>query len=93
MLTPSDVRDAVDHMPPAAVFALDGISWDDYERISGELGEGRGFRVTYDHGRLEIVTTSSVHESWNMTIRDAVYILCEERGLPLEAYGGTTWTK
>ena len=93
MGTHTDFREAVDHLPEAAVLVLDGISWDDYELLLEDFEERPGVRVTYNQGRLEIVTTSSEHEQWKEFVLRLVQVLCEELGLNLQSYGGTTWKR
>jgi len=93
MRTSTDFRQAVDHLPDAAVLLLDGIGWDDYEQVLEDLGDRPGIRVTYDRGKLEIVTTSSEHEAWKEFILCLVFVLCEELNLNLQSYGGTTWKR
>ena len=51
---------AVVREPPQHI-VLDGVSWSTYEALLREL-EGRRFRITYDRGRLEIMTVSLRHE-------------------------------
>jgi Uma2 family endonuclease len=42
-------------------FVLDSVPWKSYEAIMRAL-DGRSIRITYDRGRLELMTTSSEHE-------------------------------
>lgn len=47
---------------------MHGVSWDFYSRTLEEIGPSRGTRVTYDNGRMEIVTSSNLHERAGSTI-------------------------
>lgn len=87
---PKDITVAVEHLPQASVLILDGISWAEYSRIGSELDERSGLRITYDRGRLEIVTTSPAHEKWKEFVQNLVSRYCEEAGLHMESYGGMT---
>jgi Uma2 family endonuclease len=80
----------VDYLPPAAVLALDGVSWEEYERILEDLAERPSIRITYDQGRLEIVSTSTLHERWKVFIELLVAATCEEFGIAMESCGGMT---
>src|SRR5262245_18778622 len=40
---------------------LEDVTWDEYESLLKEAGE-RPIRLTYDNGRLEIMTLSHEHE-------------------------------
>jgi Uma2 family endonuclease len=93
MRTQVDMRDAVDHLPEAAVLVLDDITWEEYEQISEQLQERPNIRLTFDQGRLEIVTTSRVHEFWKETVLRLVHSLCEELNRDMESYGGATWER
>jgi Uma2 family endonuclease len=93
MGTHTDFREAVDHLPEAAVLILDGISWDDYEQLLEDFQDRPGVRITYNQGRLEIVTTSSEHEQYKDFVLRLVQVLCEESDLELQSYGGTTWKR
>ncbi|MFI5377837.1 MAG: hypothetical protein ACHRHE_00905 [Tepidisphaerales bacterium] len=42
--------------------SMDGVSWDYYTQTLRELGPSRNVRVTFDDGRMEIVTTNNLHE-------------------------------
>jgi Uma2 family endonuclease len=86
----TDIRAAVDRLPEASVLVLDGIGREEFERIGEALGERPGIRITYDRGRLEILTPSPAHEKWKEFILALVRELCQERGWHLESYGGMT---
>jgi Uma2 family endonuclease len=86
----TNVREALDHLPEAAVLVLEGITWEQYEELLQDLEDRPGVRVTYDQGRLEIVTTSAGHEAWKEFVLSLVRILSEELEIDLESRGGTT---
>ena len=86
----TDIRDAVEHLPPASVLVLDQITWPSYEKLLECFEHRPGLRVTYDHGRLELVTTSSEHEHWKEFILRLVHVLCEDFDLDLQTYGSAT---
>lgn len=86
----TDLREAVDHLPEAAVLTIDPFAWDDYEQLLEEMEDHPGVRITYDRGKLEIVTTSREHEEWKEFILRLVQVLCEELHLDLQSYGGAT---
>ncbi len=86
----TNVREALDHLPEAAVLVLEGISWKDYEELLKDLEDRPGVRLTYDEGRLEVVTTSAGHEAWKEFVLSLVRVLSEELEIDLESRGGTT---
>ena len=67
-----------------------GVAWAEYEEFLRDLGDRSGLRVTYDRGRLEIVTTSAGHEARKELILRLVHVLSEEMGIELESRGGMT---
>jgi Uma2 family endonuclease len=86
----ADVRCAVDHLPPAAVLTLDGITWEEYEQISEDLEDRPSIRVTYDQGTLDIVTNSHAHGKREYFVGLLVWVLSEELGPDVEGIGHTT---
>ena len=71
---------------------LEGISWQTYARMRAEL-DSRPIRLTYDDGRLEIMSPSATHERDKRRIGRLVEALTEERSLPLQSGGSTTWQR
>ena len=54
--TTDSILDAIEHLPEGATLVIH-FSWDDYERLVKDLQEGPQVRVSYDCGRLEIMST------------------------------------
>lgn len=71
---------------------LDGISWRLYEQLIDEIGD-RPLRVTFDRGRLEILSPLPKHEKWKARIARLIEMLCFELTIPLEPYGSTTFKR
>ena len=49
-----DYLEAATHLPPGGKLKLNDISWEEYERLLDQLGEGSHFRISYNRGRLEM---------------------------------------
>ena len=88
----ADYLDAVDHLPAGATLVVHDFGWDEYERLVEELA-ARHFRVSYDCGRLEIITPLPEHEVYARTIDLLVRAYAEPRDLTVENYGRTTWKR
>jgi Uma2 family endonuclease len=88
-----DYRDAVDRMPAGASLVFHDCGWDEYERVLRDLEDRPALRVTYDDGRLQIVSTSPEHEGYKDFILRLVQVLSEVRGVTLETRGSTTWKR
>jgi len=89
--TTHDVLDAVEHLPEGATLVVPHFGWDDYERLLVELAERPHFRVSYDCGRLEIMSPLPEHEIYIRFIEDLVRFFCVEHDVALEKLGQTTW--
>lgn len=75
--------------PGAPRFVFENVSWQDYEAMLRIVGE-RHVRVTYDRGRMEILSPSLEHESDAYLLRRIVDTLTEEWGIPIEGADTTT---
>lgn len=86
----ADYLDAVEHLPDGVMLRLEHISWDEYEQLLDDLITWPGMRVSYDHGRVEIMSPTHEHEKYKVFVSRLAHVLCDEMGLNLEAAGGTT---
>ena len=78
-------------VPPGHQVLLKDISWQHFETILDELGEGRAARVSYSNGVLEIMVPLPEHEKDKEIIGDLVKVLLDELGINFEALGSTTF--
>ena len=69
---------------------LDDVSWDFYEHLLEEVGD-RAIRLTYDDGRLEIMSPLPKHERWSRCIGTLVQLTCLELNIPMVPLGSTTF--
>jgi Uma2 family endonuclease len=65
-------------------FVFSDVDWPFYQEISRRL-EGRGAFVTYYKGRLEVVTTSLLHELTSGLIAIMISVMAEEADIPMMA--------
>jgi Uma2 family endonuclease len=79
-------------IPERQKLILDCVSWDEYTRLLRSF-EGRHLRLTYDRGRLEIMTLSYEHEGMGRFLGRFVVTLTEELNLPLREGGSTTFRR
>lgn len=68
---------------------LDSVSWQEYTRLLRTF-EGRHLRLTYDRGRLEIMTLSHKHEISTGLLGRIVVTLTEELNMPIKDGRSTT---
>jgi len=88
-----NLKETIGTLPSDAVLVLEDISWEEYEQLLDDLGETRGARVTYDRGRLQIVTASFKHEGFKEFGAALARILSEELKIDLESFGSTTYKR
>ena len=86
-----EILDATEHLPGGATLVVSQVAWDDYERVLEGLAERPRLRVSYDCGRLEIVSPSREHETTERLIEDLVLLYCQTFHVELEKFGHTTW--
>ena len=91
--SPIEVVEAVKHLPVGALLVIHEFAWDDYEHLLEELGDSSHARVSYDSGRLEILSPSWLHDKYEWFIDLFVVAFCETRGLKLHGFRHTTWRK
>jgi Uma2 family endonuclease len=76
---------------PARHFIFDDVSWEYYAQTLAELDRTcQHARVTYDRGRMEIMTVSRRHESIKKAIGRLLETYAGENRLPIEGVGNVT---
>lgn len=91
--TAAEIVDAGEHLPNGARLVVDQVSWDDYEYLLEGLADRPGLRISYDRGRLEIMSPSQGHGEYECLVEDLVLLFCEAFGIQLQKYGRTTWRR
>jgi Uma2 family endonuclease len=69
---------------------LEDIDWRMYSRLLRVFAERPAIRLTYDRGRLEIMSPLLQHEVYADLLGRFVVVLTEELGLPIQAGRSTT---
>ena len=78
--------------PPEQIVHLSGISWQTYEALLAEIGDGQ-IRLTYNRGNLEIMVPSPEHERFKTIMGRFVETLAEELDVRIEPLGSTTFKR
>jgi len=86
-----DVLDAAEHLLSGARLLIEDFDWKHYEQLREAIGNGSRWRVSYDHGRLEILSPSPRHDKFGALIDLVVFVFMEVHDLDLESYGHATW--
>jgi Uma2 family endonuclease len=74
-------------------FLIDDVSWDSYLAIGNALQDRPGLRLTYDQGRLELMSTSPRHEFYKKRLSRLLDVLAEELNQPTISAGNMTFQK
>ena len=80
-------------VPPGNKVQLQNVSWEIYEAILDELGEGYAVRLAYYKGTLEIRMPLPKHEKAKSLIGYLVNVLLEELNIDCEVLGSTTFKR
>lgn len=89
----TDYLAAIAHLPAGAALRVDDVSWDEYEQLLADLGEGYAVHIFYDHGRMEIMAPASTHEKPKSVLHTLVGVLRDELDIDIESLGSTTLKK
>jgi Uma2 family endonuclease len=92
MATPTlNYLDAIAHLPSGGTLILCDVSWRDYEELLVDLGERYAARITYDNGRLEIMSPSLFHEMYKDLILCVAHEIARVTDITVESRGSTTF--
>jgi Uma2 family endonuclease len=78
-------------VPPGNKVRLQNVSWEMYESILEELGEGYAMRLTYYKETLEIRMPLPKYEKAKSLIGDFVKLMLEELNIDCDVLGSTTF--
>ena len=87
----ADYLEAIEHLPQGAMLRLERITWNEYEQMLEELIGHPGMRVSYDEGRVEIMSPTTEHEKYKDFMYSMVSHLSKELGIKLETRGSATY--
>lgn len=77
--------DSVEHL------LLDNVPWSTYQAYLAEFESRPGCKLTFDRGRLEIMSPLPRHESYGSDAGRLVEFMSFERGIAIVALGSTTF--
>jgi Uma2 family endonuclease len=93
LLLTDEIVASAEHLPAGAMLVVHEVSWDEYEGVLEGLQHRRSLRVSYDSGRLEVVSVSPGHGSYQWLVGDLVGVFCEVFRLRSEKMGPVTWKR
>jgi Uma2 family endonuclease len=77
-------------LTPGSQLSIEGVSWEDFEGILIDLGDKRNSRLTYYHGKLEIMSPLAIHERPHRVIAYIITAILAAEGRDWEDFGSTT---
>jgi Uma2 family endonuclease len=78
------------HSRPGQFLLLEGIDWRTYSRLLRTFAERPKLRLTYDRGRLEMMSPLLEHDDDGRFLGQMVHVLTEELDMPIKSGGSTT---
>lgn len=72
---------------------LDDVSWETYDRLVRDMGSRTVPRLTFDQGRLYIVSPLPLHERYLRQLARFIECIAERAGLPCADFGSMTIRK
>ena len=88
--TTTNYLDIIERLPAGALLRLQDVDWDDYEHLLTQMDDWPGHRLSYDRGRLDVMSPKREHEFYKKFVGRIVDIIGEEYGLEIEPAGSTT---
>ena len=89
----SNHYEVVSQMPEDAVVTFHGVSWEEYEQLLDQAGEASGLRISYDNGRLQVMTLSSEHENYVRFIEKLIAAISLRMHINIRSFGSATMKK
>jgi len=75
------------------IFVINDLTWGGYRRIGDTIRDRPAFRLTYDDGTLEIMTTSYEHEDVKYLLGRIIDTIVEEARMPIKPGGSMTFQR
>ena len=86
-----DHLDVIATLPPGSRLFMPDVAWEEYEHLLAQLADNSRFRLSYDQGKLEIMTLSPRHESFKVLFTHLIAVLTQELDLDWISFGSTTF--
>ena len=90
MAVSTDYLSIIKALPLDAMTIFRNIAWEEYKSIVKALENAPRYRLAYDNGTLQIMTTSPKHERIKMLLGWLVLELAKASGQPFDSIGSAT---
>ncbi|HMV50635.1 MAG TPA: Uma2 family endonuclease [Blastocatellia bacterium] len=81
------------NLPPGGLVLLPDVAWNEYQALLNRVGEASHLRLSYNNGRLQIMSPSPEHEGIAGLLPPLIYVLAEECRLNYLSRRSTTLQK
>lgn len=89
--TTTNYLDIIERLPAGALLRLQNVAWDDYEHLLTHMDSHPGHRLSYDCGKLTVMSPSTEHEEYKESIYSLARVMSEELSVTLESKGAATF--
>ena len=89
----ANYAEAIEHLPPDSTLVFNDVAWEEYEGLLDDVGEASGLRISYDSGRLQVITLSMSHERYSEFVQDLVRLLSLKLRIRVLSFGSMTMKK
>ncbi|MFL6336537.1 MAG: Uma2 family endonuclease [Pyrinomonadaceae bacterium] len=86
----TDCLEIIERLPAGAKLQLPDVAWDEYEHLLSQMEMFPGHRLSYDRGRLDIMSPKRDQEAYKFFIGSIVGLLAEEQQMDIEPSGTAT---
>lgn len=86
----TDCLEIIGRLPAGARLELPEVDWEEYESLLSQMEMFPGHRLSYDRGRLTIMSPKRDHEAYKFFIGSVVELLAEEQQIDIEPSGTAT---
>jgi Uma2 family endonuclease len=87
------IKKAIAQLPPGESMLWHNVAWEDYQQLTEECTEWPGKRLTYDRGRLEIMSPLAKHEQYKELLTAIGRLIADVMEVDLQALGSTTFAE
>lgn len=77
-------------LPDNTVVTFHNASWDEYEDLLSQVGETSRLRISFDNGRLQVMTISGEHEKYARFLEKLVAAISLRLRISILSFGSTT---
>jgi Uma2 family endonuclease len=92
-LTATNWLELIERITPERPLILPNITWDEYEELLEQVGEPAGLRISYDEGRLKVMSLSAEHEKYARFIEKMMTAMSLRLRLVILSFGSATMKK